>query len=81
MLTGLLQTFLNGVASLGDMASVLPRCPFVSVNAVVLDNRILSMLAWFIPFDAIIGLLQAWLAAVGVWYVVKTAMRWKRLIQ
>ena len=81
MLTDLVQSFLNGVASLGDIAAILPRCPFVSLNAVVIDNQILSMLSWFIPFDAIVGLTQAWLAAVAVWYLAKTAMRWKRIIQ
>ena len=81
MLTDLVQSFLNGVAGLGDVAAFLPRCPFLQINAVMIDNRILGMLAWFVPFDAIVALLQAWAAAVSVWYVAKTAMRWKRIIQ
>ena len=81
MLTDLFQSVLNGIAGLGNVASILPRCPFLQINQVVISNRILGMLAWLIPFDAIVGLLQAWGAAVGVWYLAKTAMRWKRIIQ
>jgi len=81
MLTALVQAIINGIGALGGVLDNLPLCPFHQVNAVVLDSQLLSMLAWFVPFDAIISLLQTWLVSIAGWYVAKTGLRWKRIIQ
>ena len=81
MLTDLLQSFINGVSNIGNVADMLPGSPFNSINAVKLDNQILASIAWFIPFNEMIALLNAWLAAIVVWYLAKKALRWMKMIQ
>jgi hypothetical protein len=77
MLTSLIQALINaGNAAL----SLLPLSPFYGVQQVVVDSEILSWLAWFIPFDAIVALLQAWCVAIGVWYIATKALRWAKMI-
>ena len=81
MLTDLVQAIINGLGTLTNVVYALPVSPFVHVNAVVLDNEILGMIAWFIPFGPIIGLLQGWLIAIAVWYMAKKGLRWMKMIQ
>jgi hypothetical protein len=77
MFTGLIESLTRaGNAMLGT----LPLCPFYRVQEITLSNELLSWLSWFIPFDAIIALLNAWLAAIAVWYIAKKALRWAKII-
>jgi hypothetical protein len=72
---------INGLARVGDaFLDMLPLCPFYRVQEITLTNEILSWLSWFIPFDAIIGLLNAWLAAIVIWYIAKKGLRWAKII-
>ena len=77
MLTSFMQSLINGG---NRILNTLPLCPFYSIQAITIDNQILSWLSWFIPFDAMIALLNAWLAAIVVWYAAKTVMRWSKII-
>jgi uncharacterized membrane protein len=81
MLTNLINALIRGIATLVDFINVLPTSPFQSINAVMVDSQVLAFIAWFVPFEAIIGLLQAWIAAIITWYISKKALRWMKLIQ
>jgi hypothetical protein len=59
----------------------LPICPFIHLQNLPINSEFLSFMAWFIPFPQIIALLQTWVAAVAVWYVVKIGMRWAKAIR
>jgi len=77
MLTQLIQSLINiGTAAL----SMLPMSPFIGIQQVVVDSELLSWLAWFIPFDAIVALLSAWCVAIAVWYIATKALRWAKMI-
>ena len=81
MLTTLFQGIIDGIGGLLNVFNVLPTSPFLSINAVTIDNRILGMLSWLVPFDAIIALLNAWLTAITIFYISKKALRWMKMIQ
>jgi len=81
MLTNLIQRIIDGMANLGSAVDRLPVSPFQSIEQLAIDHQILSFAAWLIPFPQIIALLQAWIAAIAVWYVAKTALRWAKIIQ
>ena len=77
MITNIIQALMNaGDAVLG----MLPVSPFIRMEQIALDNQVLGWISWFIPFDAIIGLLNAWLAAIVVWYFSKKTLRWAKII-
>jgi hypothetical protein len=77
----MLTEFTNAISRAGNgFLDMLPICPFYRVQEITVSNEILSWLSWFIPFDAMVGLINAWLAAVSVWYVAKKAMRWAKII-
>jgi hypothetical protein len=72
---------INGLLDAGGaLLDMLPLCPFVQFQQFMLTNEILMWLNWFIPMDAIIGLVNTWLAAVTVWYVAKKGLRWANII-
>jgi len=81
MLTLFIQLIINGLGGLVNAAEVLPTSPFANAQAVTLDNELLAMLAWFVPFPQIIAVLQAWVIAIGTWYLAMKGMRWMKLIQ
>ena len=77
----MLERFVNGLVNTGNsFLDMLPVCPFYRVQEITLSNEMLSWLSWFIPFDAIIALINAWLAAVILWYTAKKGLRWARFI-
>jgi len=78
MITDMIQGIVDGATNL---IGLLPTSPFYRLHAFVLSNEIMAWMSWFIPFAEIIALLQAWTAAILVWYVAKKTLRWARLIQ
>jgi hypothetical protein len=77
MLTNMQQGLVNAG---NNIINLLPLCPFYRMQEITINSQMLSWLSWFIPFDAIIALLQAWLSAITVWYIAKTALRWAKVI-
>lgn len=71
------------IKALGSVLSwiinLLPNSPFT-----ILDNssvtQYLSGLSWFIPFQQIISILEAWLAAIVIYYLYSAIMRWIKVI-
>ena len=77
----MLTSFVDTLVSAGNrLLDTLPLCPFVQFQEFMLTNELLSWLNWFVPMDAIIGLVNAWLAAITIWYIAKTGLRWAKVI-
>ena len=78
------QVLINGIAGiLGGFINLLPKSPFVLVQDIMEESQLselLAMLAWVVPFPQIIALLQAWIAAIGSYYVYMSVLRWMRMI-
>jgi len=67
---------------LDTIINVLPKSPFaVADEAIRLDSGLLGFLSWLVPFAEIIALLQAWTAAILIYYLWMTIARWVKLIQ
>jgi amino acid permease len=82
LLTFLLNGLIAGVATvLGWLVAILPSSPFQAVSYTAISNEFLGFAAWFLPVTQIIAILQAWLLAIGLWYLWKTLMRWVKMIQ
>lgn len=60
--------------------SVLPQSPVQKFLASFDDLPYLNYLNWFIPISSIIIVLEAWLAAIALFYVYSIIMRWIKLI-
>jgi hypothetical protein len=45
-----------------------------------LDDGLLGFIAWLVPFPEILAALQAWLLAIGLYYVYVVIARWIKLI-
>ena len=65
---------------LSFVLSKLPQSPFVSFINALGDIPSLKPLNYFIPISTFIGIGEAWLVAVGVFYLYSIIMRWIRII-
>lgn len=81
LLIGLLNAIIYALgAILGAILAILPDSPFAMLSSLPKPAAITG-LAWLIPFDYIIAVLQAWGIAVGIFYLYKIPMRWGKMIQ
>lgn len=72
------------ISSVGNALSliigILPHSPFHYLeNSSV--SEWLGYLNWIIPIDYIITFLEAWLVAIGMFYIYQSFARWVKLIQ
>ena len=62
---------------------VLPDSPFQFLQE--LSNspvaQWLRWLNWFIPINLFIGIFQAWLSAIAIYYVYQMVLRWAKAIE
>lgn len=78
--------FLNG---LGDTVSgifnkildILPKSPFVFLEANPQVKEVLEFLNWFFPIDTMISMTEAWLTAIVIYYVLQAILRWVKIIE
>lgn len=78
--------FLNG---LGDTVSgifnrildILPKSPFVFLEANPQIKEVLGFLNWFIPIDTMIAMTESWLTAIAIYYVTQAILRWAKIIE
>jgi hypothetical protein len=76
----MLTDFVNSIMNLGNPLELLPLSPFMKIEEITVGNEVLSAIAWLVPFDAIIGLLEAWIAVIAVWYLASKILRWMKQI-
>jgi hypothetical protein len=72
---------LNAIVNLGgNIANLLPLSPFTQIEKIKVSNDVLGAIAWIVPFNEIIALLEAWVLAIAVWYVAQKILRWSKQI-
>ena len=71
----LLTKFLDWVLAL------LPHSPFQSFIKACGDLPALGWLNWFVPVGQIIAIGEAWLVAIGLFYLYSIILRWIRAIE
>lgn len=81
LLIGLANGILKACANVLNMAvSVLPNSPFQMIdNSPV--GEFLSGLAWVIPISQILAILELWVTAIGIYYLVQVILRWVKAIE
>ncbi|MCL2081003.1 MAG: hypothetical protein FWH16_02770 [Oscillospiraceae bacterium] len=77
-LNGLIESIGSGINSV--FSGIPDLCPFHSFQN-TLDNELLATLNWFVPISEMIVMLELWLVAIALWYVVSIALRWFKAIQ
>lgn len=70
----LVTTFLDWVLKL------LPTSPFTEFINAYSDIPYLGWLNWFIPVGQMIAIGEAWLVAIGLFYMYSIVLRWIRAI-
>lgn len=77
-----LESLGETVSGIGNkILGILPKSPFTFLDANPQVREILGFLNWFIPIDTMIGMTEAWLTAIGIYYVVQAALRWAKIIE
>ena len=61
--------------------ALLPHSPFQSFIKACSDMPALGWLNWFIPVGQIIAISEAWLVAIGLFYLYSTILRWLDMIE
>ncbi len=62
----------------------LPDSPFKILDDMTATGQIAEWLGyvnWFIPIYSFIGILEAWLACVAIYYVYQIVLRWLKAIE
>lgn len=59
----------------------LPDCPFEKYIKATVDNEILQYVNWFIPVQDFIVIGEAWLVAIGIFYLYQVILRWLKVVQ
>ena len=62
------------------LKSVLPLSPFKSYISALESMPYLGYLNYFIPISAFIAIGQAWLIAIGMYYLYSIILRWIKAI-
>jgi hypothetical protein len=78
---GAIQGVVNGLGAFGKLIEYLPKSPFQSVQTHVLSSNEMDVILWFIPVMEMMGLFQAWLTAIGMYYAVKVPLRWVKVVK
>ena len=81
MLTNLIQALINTLGSLLDLTRVLPQSPFAEPIRNLQSSYFLGYISYFFPIGDMLNVLQYWLTAIIGFYLVKTLLRWMKVIQ
>lgn len=76
----LVNMLIKGIASFFELIiSFLPKSPFTLIdNSPIKD--FLGYLNWLIPINSMLAIGEAWLLAIGVFYIYSIALRWVKAI-
>lgn len=64
-----------------SILSILPKSPFVFLEASPEVKKVLEFLNWFFPIDTMIAMTEWWLVAIGIYYVIQAILRWAKIIE
>lgn len=84
MLWEFLVIFINGIIKalgsvVGWFLSILPSSPFQMIENVEV-SQYLSGFAWVVPINQVIVILELWLVAIGVYYLIMIILRWVKVL-
>lgn len=68
------------IKTLNVFLALLPDCPFEGYISATTDNEMLQYVNWFIPVQDFIVIGEAWLVAIGVFYLYQVILRWLKAI-
>ena len=72
-------TTVNGL--LDKALGLLPQSPFRAFIDEIGEHEWLGYVNWLIPIDKFIVIGEAWLVAVGLFYLVSVILRWAKAIE
>ncbi len=75
---GIKEGFQGFVEALIDF---LPTSPIVFLQTIPEVEKYLGMLNWFIPIYTMIGMVEGWLIAIGLYYIVQVILRWIKVVE
>lgn len=67
-------------AVISFLFAFLPPSPFKVIDNTPVSDY-LPGLAWIIPFNAIITMLELWVLAIGSYYIYQIVLRWVKAIK
>lgn len=81
-----LKSLWNGLTELLDdiLAAVLillPDSPFANVDIPYEVKQLLGYVNYFVPVAAMLAIGTGWLAAIGIYYLYQTILRWAKTIK
>lgn len=78
-MTDIINGIISAIGSLvSGLLGLLPKTPFTWDMGNL--GPYMGMINYFIPFNALAGIMAAYVAAVALWYVVRWALRFVRYI-
>lgn len=80
----MLDTLSNAIfTGLEAVLSLFPTSPFVILEEMSNTEfyQWLKWLNWFIPVNVFVGILQAWLTGIAIYYVLQVVLRWIKAIE
>ncbi|MCH5194325.1 MAG: hypothetical protein J1F11_10210 [Oscillospiraceae bacterium] len=63
------------------LIDVLPKSPITYISANPDIRKILGYVNYFIPIYSFISILEVWLVAILIYYVVQVILRWLKVIE
>lgn len=66
---------------IGALLVFLPNSPFTAFTSAISDIPFLGYLNYFLPIAQIIAVSQAWLTAIGIFYIYQLLLRWVKAIE
>lgn len=74
----------KSIAMLGSIAKMvlglLPDSPFQAITVVSDVAPMLGSLNWIVPVGEILAILQAWVLAIGIFYIYQVILRWVKVV-
>lgn len=83
---GTLKSIWNSITDvveqiLSAVLILLPDSPFSTFEIPSEVKEILGYINYFVPIGAMLGIATGWLAAIGVYYLCQTILRWVKTIK
>lgn len=81
-----LKSIWNSITSvvedvLSAVLILLPDSPFADFSIDPQVQKILGYVNYFVPITAMLAIGASWLAAIGIYYLVQTILRWTKTIK
>jgi hypothetical protein len=72
------------ISSSGNLAKhlvlLLPRSPFHDFIEWSLSQDYLRYLNWLVPVAQMVAILEAWVLAIGIYYIYQIVLRWVKVV-